>query len=85
MCDGEALERYAKLGDAFQLGALLCGITVRPVAFRNGSCSAGPMTQGTPLRSMETRGVSVRQREWLGEAGPHLVDLDAQFSEFWIG
>jgi hypothetical protein len=30
-------------------------------------------------------GLGPLQREWLGEAWPPLVDLDAQFSEFWIG
>ena len=43
----------------FSWARCLCGMTVRPCALRSGSCSAGPMTQGTPLRSIETRGVSV--------------------------
>jgi hypothetical protein len=44
------------------------------------------MTQGNAAAiDGDQRGLGPWQQEWLGEAGPHLVDLDAQFSEFWIG
>ena len=44
----------------FSWARCLCGMTVFPRVLCSGSCSAGPMTQGTPLRSIEIMGVSVQ-------------------------
>jgi hypothetical protein len=54
----------------FSLARCWCGITARPRTLCEGSCSAGPMIQGTPLLSMEARGLSVHgSRSGLGRLG----------------
>jgi hypothetical protein len=86
VCDGEALERYAQFGNAFQSGSLFVrdnGASARALQWivlgRSNNPGIAAAING------DQGGLGPRQREWLGEAGPPLVDLDAQFSEFWVG